>query len=180
MHGIVFGELQQFVEKTHGRDTWIQLLRKASLSHRVYLAVDEYPDSEIAALVKAASEITQKPASAILEAFGEFIAPDLIKMYGHLLKPSWKTLDVIHNTEGMVHTVVRVKNPGARPPKLQTRREDEDTVVLIYTSPRQMCSLAKGIARGVAHRYNEKLLIQEMQCMHKGAAHCEIVFRKVG
>jgi hypothetical protein len=34
-------------------------------------------------------------------------------MFGHLLLPEWKTIDVIDNTEGTVHTVVRVKNPGA-------------------------------------------------------------------
>jgi predicted hydrocarbon binding protein len=179
MHGMVFGELQNFVVSAHGQEGWKALLEKADLSKRVYLAVNEYPDAEIATLVRCASEMTGRESAKILEAFGEFIVPSLLKMYGHLLKPEWKTLEVINNTEGAVHTVVRVKNQGAKPPLLKTRREGKNAVVLIYHSPRQMCSLAIGIAHGLARHFKENITVHETQCMHKGAASCVIVFRKV-
>jgi len=114
------------------------LLRNAGLASKTYLPVQEYPDAEIVAIIGAASSITGLSVSAVLEDFGEFIAPALIKMFGHLLWAEWKTIDVVENTEGTVHSVVRVKNPGAQPPKLKTRRNGPDEVVLVYTSPRQM------------------------------------------
>ncbi len=179
MHGVVFGELQRFVTSGHGQTGWTALLDKAGLSDRTYLAVNDYPDAEIESLVQGASEMTGLERAEILEAFGEFIVPSLLKMYGHLLDPKWKTLDVINHTEGTVHTVVRTKNKGAKPPLLKTRREDKDAVVLIYHSPRQMCSLAIGIARGLAQHFQEKITVHETECMHKGAASCVIVFRKI-
>lgn len=174
MHGIVFAELKKFVETNHGVSTWPLLLANAGLQDRVYMPVQEYPDGEIVALVKTASDMTKTPANAILEAFGEFITPDLLKMYGHLVKPEWKTLDFIQHAEETIHTVVRVKNPGAKPPQLRVTRLSATEIVLHYNSARRMCALAKGIAKGVAEHYKESVTIRDVQCTHKGDSSCEI------
>jgi hypothetical protein len=78
MHGIVFSELQKFVETAQGNSGWSTLLKQAQLEHRVYLSTREYPDAEIDALVSAAATITGRSATAVLEAFGEFIALPLM------------------------------------------------------------------------------------------------------
>jgi hypothetical protein len=179
MHGIIFAELQNYAETKLGKGTWNQLLKKAGLENNVYLPLKEYPDTEVVGLVGAASSKVGLPVAEVLEDFGEFIAPALIKMFGHLLWPEWKTIDVIDNTEGTVHTVVRVNNPGARPPSLKTARHGKDEVTLVYTSSRQMCTLAIGIGKGLATHFKEKLTITQTMCMHKGAPKCEIVFRKI-
>ena len=179
MHGIIFAELQRFVADNHGKQAWGQLQERAGLAGKIYLPVNEYPDAEVKALLTAASQMTGKAAPAILEQFGEFITPSLIKMYGHLLSPQWTSLEVIENTEGTVHTVVRVKNPGARPPQLKTRRLGPDEVALIYTSPRQLCFLAIGIGRGLGRHFRENLTIQQEKCMYKGDSFCEIRYRRL-
>lgn len=178
MHGIVFVELERFVTQAHGESAWAQLTSQAGLSGKIYLPVNQYPDFEIKALVGAASSLTRKPAGEILESFGEFITPSLMKMYGHLLQPHWKSLDVIEHTEGTVHTVVRLKNPGATPPQLSTSRPSPEEVVLHYTSPRQMCFLAVGIGRALGRHFHENLFIRQNKCMHQGGEYCEISFRK--
>jgi hypothetical protein len=144
MHGIIFAELQNYAETRHGKGTWSALLKKAGLEHRVYLPIQEYPDAEAVGVVVAASTLTGLPVSEVLEDFGEFVVPALIKMYGHLLWPEWKTIDVIDNTEGAIHTVVRSRNAGAKPPNLRTIRNGKEHITLIYASPRQMCALAIG------------------------------------
>jgi hypothetical protein len=179
MHGIIFSELQNYAESKHGKGTWDAWLAKAGLGKRVDLTLREYPDAEIEALLAAASSMAGRPIAAVLEDFGEFIVPALMKMHGHLLRPGWKTIEVIDNTEGTIHTVVRVKNPGAKPPQLQTKRISSDEVMLVYTSPRQMCSLAIGIDNGLAKRFHENIYISQKVCMRKGADHCEIFFRKI-
>ena len=171
--------MQKYAETKHGKGAWQELLKRAGVKTKVYLPVKEYPDAEVVALVVAASSITGLPASEVLEDFGQFIVPDLVKMYGHLLRPEWSTIDVIENTEATVHSVVRVKNPGAKPPELKTVRHGANEVALFYTSPRKMCALAVGIGKGLAKHFNEKIVAQHATCMHKGASKCEIVFRKV-
>jgi len=74
---------------------------------------------------------------------------------------------------------VRGKNPGAKPPELQTVRRSYDEVVLIYTSPRKMCALAIGIGNGLANYFRENITSIQTVCIHKGAPKCEIVFRKI-
>jgi len=180
VHGIVFSELQKFVVSRHAHAGWKAVTEKAGLAHKVYLAAGQYPDSDIVSLVTAASAITGQEPFKIVEAFGEFIAPSLLKMYGHLLKPNWKSLDIIEHTEGTVHTVVRTSDKNALPPKLLTRRTGPDTVILVYDSPRKMCALAIGIGRGLARHFKETLSIDQTQCMHKGGKFCEIVYRKTG
>jgi hypothetical protein len=180
MHGIIFSELQRFVVSKHGHAGWKAVTEKAGLAHKVYLAAGQYPDSEIVSLVTAASAMTKQDSLQVLEAFGEFIAPSLLKMYGHLLKPNWKSLDIIEHTEGVVHTVVRTSDKNALPPKLRTRRTGPDTVILVYDSPRKMCALAVGIGKGLARHFKETLSVNQAQCMHKGGQFCEIVYKKTG
>jgi Haem-NO-binding len=86
MHGVIFAELQTYADSKHGGGTWNALLEKANLKGKTYLAVQTYPDADAVALVAAASALTGSPISTILEDFGEFIVPDLVKMYGHLLQ----------------------------------------------------------------------------------------------
>jgi hypothetical protein len=79
MHGIIFSELRKYAETKHGKETWNTLLRNTGLANKTFLPVQEYPDAEIVAIVGAASSITGLSVSAVLEDFGEFIAPALIK-----------------------------------------------------------------------------------------------------
>ena len=121
MHGIIFSELRKFMETVHGKKAWDALLTKTNLANRVYMPVQEYPDAEMIALVVTASITTGLSVAELLEDFGIFL-PALMKTFGHLLQPQWRTIDVIEHTEATVHAVVRVKNPGSKPPELRTVR----------------------------------------------------------
>ncbi|NDH05725.1 heme ABC transporter permease CcmB, partial [bacterium] len=94
MHGLIFLQLQKFAQQKAGPQAWEILLKEANLPVTSYSPVRTYPDQEVIALVGAASRILKQTSSAILESFGEFIAPELIRLYGRLLDPKWKTLDV--------------------------------------------------------------------------------------
>jgi hypothetical protein len=159
MHGIIFSELEKYAETKYGPGTWDALLKKARLESYIYLPLNEYPDHELVSVIMADCAMTKLPLSCVLEDFGQFLVPSLLQMYGHILKPEWKSIDVIYHTEGTVHAVVRVKNAGAMPPKLATKRLGPDEVQLVYTSPRQMCAMAIGIGTGLG---------------------LEILFRKIG
>jgi len=178
MHGIIHAELKKYVETTYGGTTWRDLLAAAGLSGTLYLPMQEYPDAEVVALVTAAAAATGTPAAAILEDFGRFIVPDLVKMYRSVIPPHWTTLDLIEHTEETIHRVVRLRQPGAAPPALQVRRLSPQALEIVYTSPRKLCAVAKGIAHGVAAHYQETIGVAEPQCMHRGATSCRIQVRQ--
>lgn len=177
MHGIIFNELRKFANTSYGDKTWDALLAAADLEGSVYLASRSYPDEQVTAIVTAASRITGTTAVELLEAFGTFIAPDLLAMFRSLIRSEWRTLDVLEKTEETIHKVVRLQYADAAPPYLQATRASEDLVTIIYTSPRRLCAVAKGIARGVAAHYGESIVLNEPSCMLFGASECRIEVR---
>jgi hypothetical protein len=177
MHGLIFGELKRFVDEVHGPNVWNAMLERSGIGHKIYLAVEVYPDEEIAKLAATAADMTSAPVADVLEAFGEFLVPAYFKLYGHLVKPEWRTLDVIENTESTIHKVVRLKNPGASPPELKCSRLSPSEVLLVYGSSRKMCAVARGIAKGVAKHFMDRVLISESTCMLRGALDCRITIK---
>lgn len=180
MHGIIFNELKKFVDNQVGGDAWLRILDGAGFKSKVYMPIEEYPDAEAVALVGAASRHTGIGAQDLLEGFGRFIAPDLVQLYRHLLKPDWRTLELIENTEQTIHAAVRLRNPGARPPELKCERLSPDEVVIVYSSQRQMCAVAVGIARGLAEWFKEQVEVDQRSCMHRGDPACRIHVRRAG
>jgi predicted hydrocarbon binding protein len=178
MHGIIFAELKKYVQARHGDDAWKALLQGAGLpATSLYLAIREYPDGDAAAIVGAASAATGVPAGEILEDFGRFIAPNLLAMYRALVKPEWRTLEFLENTEETIHRVVLIKDKAAKPPEIHCERVSPAEVVIRYSSQRKMCAVARGIARGVADHYGERVEIGEPSCMLRGDAECRIHVR---
>ncbi len=172
MHGVIFGSLKEFVEERMGPGAWPALLADANIGDKIYLASSVYPDEEIVALVGAASKKTGLPPGALLEAFGEHLVPMYLKMYGHLVKPEWRALDLIEHTEETIHKVVRARNPGAAPPVLHCARISPREIRLEYASARRLCAVARGIMKGVAAHYKERLAVTENACMLQGAPAC--------
>lgn len=180
MHGIIFSELKKYVSTEFDKGTWNELLKNAGLGARVYTPIQSYPDEEVRTIVTTAARMTGLSASVILEDFGAFLAPDLLKMCSALLRPEWRTLDVIEHTEAVIHKMVRIDNPKAAPPELIAHRTHPDEVIITYTSQRRLCDVAKGIAKGLAHQFNEHIVISESSCMLKGDTACKISVKRSG
>jgi len=161
LHGLIHAQLEEFVEASYGADAWKTVLREAGLDGKLYLPNANYADHEAAAILSAASKLTDTPADSLLESFGEFLAPTLLASYRHLIQPSWKTLDLLLHTEETIHKVVRLRESAPQPPRLDFQRVGPNTLTFNYNSPRRMSALAKGIIKGVAKHYGERVEIEE-------------------
>lgn len=173
MHGLIFSELKKYVETKFDSKTWDTLQEKAGLKGNLYLAASVYPDNDLLSLVTTACQMTGVDAQTILEDFGDFIAPDLIRQYSFLIKPEWTLVDFLCNTEDTIHKIVRF-HPGVTPPQLMVRRVAEDRVTISYDSKRKMCALLKGIVKGAARHYQKNITIIESRCMLEGAPECTV------
>jgi hypothetical protein len=173
MHGLIFAELKRYVETKFDTKTWNTLLEKAGLKGNMYIAAAVYPDSDILALVTTACNMTGLTPNAVLEDFGDFIAPQLIAQYSFLIKPEWGFLDFLCNTEETIHKVVRF-HQGVTPPRLAVTRLADDKALISYDSGRKMCALLKGIVKGAAKHYKEEISILETRCMLQGDPACVV------
>jgi predicted hydrocarbon binding protein len=175
MHGIIFQELRRYATARMGEQGWDTLVQQAGLTRNSYLAFKSYPDQEAVAIVTAASKVTGKPARTLLEDFGEFIAPGLLRNYRALIQSHWSVLDVIEHAE-RIHERVR-NDPLATPPFLVCRRVNATTVHVSYVSKRQLCGVGIGFIRGIGHEMKQPVDVRESQCMHRGAPSCEFEVR---
>lgn len=175
MHGILFKALKDYVIDSHGDETWQEIRREAGIGSKIYLPVTTYDDDELIELIEATADVTDSTAPQLLEPLGVSIARQLLDTYGNLVRGDWSALDLIENTEEHIHTVLRTHNPELTPPELVCDRQNAESVTVRYRSDRQLCAVAKGIARGVGAHYEESLSISEVHCMHDGDDYCELV-----
>jgi predicted hydrocarbon binding protein len=179
MNGVIFEGLKKFVETRLSSYAWPTLLMEAGIGTKQYLPMESYPDEEMIGIVTAAARTTDKPVATILEDFGEFIAPDLMKLYGGISAPGWRTLDLLEHVEKTVHRVVRARNPDAAPPVIRSARTTTNEVTVRYESRRRMCAMARGLVHGVARYFGEEVEIAEPACMLKGHSACTLLVRLV-
>jgi Haem-NO-binding len=153
------------------------VVRLAGVPERIYYRVADYPDQEAVALLSALASALNEPQAGVLESFGEFIAPDLLRMARHWIRPEWKTLDLIANTEATIHETLRAEGSRTDPPRLRCERSAPDELIVTYDSARRLCRLARGIVRGVGAHYAEQVSILEPSCMLQGDAACRLIVR---
>ena len=178
MNGIVFIEIGKFAQSRLGEQSWREVMRLAGVPSRIYYRVADYPDEEASALLTALATALNEPPGDVLENIGEFIATDLLRMARYWIKPDWKTLDLIANTEATIHETLRAEGSRTDPPRLRCERTADDEVVVTYDSARKLCRLARGIVAGVARHYAQKVSILEPSCMLKGDAACRLIVKR--
>lgn len=176
MHGIIFFYIQKFADvATAGQTAWWQLRETVATGAARYLPNGTYPDAEAVGLLQSLADRTGESLPSLAERFGEFLGPHLVRVAGRHIDPAWRTLDLIEQTESIIHTMIRATNPGAEPPVLEAVRHSPNELHLVYGSSRQLCTLARGIMKGVARHYGETISIAETSCMLKGDPFCSFV-----
>lgn len=176
MHGIVMVGLREFVLDAFDERTWELLKREATDRTDFYLPLQTYPDEELLRLVEVAVERLEIPQDDLLFSFGAFLVGSLSETYNAYLDDRWDALDLLANTESVIHTALRDRTTGEfRPPALRTERVDEDTVVVEYTSNRQICPFARGLIDGLGEQFGEELVLEEPLCMQAGDDRCKFV-----
>ena len=162
MHGIIFVLFSKFVREKHDMKTLFKIQEEAGLKFKIHEVNKSHPDEEIVALLQASCKILKVELTDLLESFGYYIAPELLKTYKSYLNPEWKSLDLLGHIEETMHRVVRSNTPDADPPKLEISRISKDQVRIIYTSPRKIISLGVGIIKAIGDNYQEKLKIEQI------------------
>lgn len=173
--GVVHLALHQFARTEAGDDGWSRVQQAAHLPDVTYVSSVRYPDEHITAVVVALSKETRTGVGDVISRFGRFLAPVLLERYDGFLDSAWRTLDLIEHTEEVIHRAVRINEPTAAPPRLQVTRTGAAQARVVYTSPRRLCRLAKGLIEGVAAHYGEPVSVTDAACMFDGDEHCELV-----
>ncbi len=180
MHGLIFFYLQKFADVAAAGSTSWQGVRSSGVTTiSRFLPSGTYPDADTVAILSTIADTTGRPLPAILEEFGVFLAPHLVKVAGPIVDPEWRTLDLIEHTEEIIHAMTRTPTPGAVPPVLETARQSPTELHLVYNSARRLCPLAIGMMRGIAAHYGETIRIEEPSCLLRGDPFCSFVIEHI-
>ncbi|SFP82643.1 heme NO-binding domain-containing protein [Hymenobacter arizonensis] len=178
MHGSIITLLKRYVQTQYDHSTWVKLVELSGLDKIEFNHKSVYPDEHVYALVGHAAEMTGIPAEELHEKFGEYLVPDLMYMYQKLVRPEWKTLDMIEHTELTMHKQVRQEHADNAPPVLDVTRISENELMIEYVSPRRMSGLAVGIVRGLAIYYDEADRIDVMPTTYDNGERVKIHVRR--
>ncbi|MCU0321871.1 MAG: heme NO-binding domain-containing protein [Chitinophagaceae bacterium] len=161
MHGIIFFQFNSFFVKNHGPHKWNELLRESELENKLYIPTKVYPDDDLKSLIHNAARLNNQTTSILLQEFGEFIVPSLLKVYAASINKDWTLFDLLENTEKSMHRAVRLSDKMADPPSLVCKRISRCSVQIEYTSNRNMVDLGIGIIYGLANYYNESISLKK-------------------
>jgi hypothetical protein len=172
LKGVVFNLLEEFVRRAHGENAWEALLARARVEG-AYTSLGNYADTDLGALVTAASEMLGQPAPTIVRAFGRAALPMLAEKYPDFFRPFPSTRSFLLALNDIIHPEVNKLYRGADTPTFQFDASSPDVLVMGYASARRLCDFAKGLIEGAAAHYGEQVTIDETLCMNRGDARCE-------
>jgi hypothetical protein len=174
VHGLIFASFRDYLATEHGPD----LVAEVTAGEPQYTLSEAYPDEQFLALLEHARARTGLSLDDLLFEFGVFTAATTFaRLYSVLFKMSPTARAFLLTVETPIHDVIRVALPDARPPQLAVTDLGEDGLEILYTSPRRICSMLRGLVEGTGRVYDERLEVEEPECMHRGDPACRVVVR---
>lgn len=174
MKGVIFNLLEEAVVDQFGDTAWDDLLDAAEVEG-AYTSLGSYPDSEIMALVAAASAKLDLSPAAILRWFGKSAIPSLATRYPDFFSTPGNVRNFLLSVNTIIHPEVRKLYSGAGCPHFQFEERASGELIIGYSSPRMLCALAEGFIAGAADHFGESVQVAHAGCMHDGSAQCDLV-----
>jgi Haem-NO-binding len=174
MKGIIFRELEKMVVSQLGEDAWDELITTAPLSTTggAFVAAKVYPDSDLLALVTAATRVTGRTVPELVRVFGKFIFPDLVALHPEFVKPGMSAKAFLMTVDEVIHVEVRKLHPDTILPKFSFEDPGPDRLVMLYSSARGLCDLVSGLIDGVGAYFKERIAHDHTTCKQRGEAAC--------
>ncbi len=176
MHGLIFVTWEKYLAERFGTPL-LSAYRKiiGETPANSPLTSHVYDDATLLAGVGVACQLTHLPADTLLHEYGRYFI--INGLTSHLCA---YLLTQVHNGKELLmvmrdaHAQMRRTPDSLTPPlfEYEITSLDPDSFVLIYDSPRKLCSVLHGAIEGAAARYGEKVQVHEQTCMKKGAATC--------
>lgn len=173
MKGAIFCGYRDYVEQAHGIVTWLEIIDRSELAESSsFIATDLYDDKILVELLTISAELLDTELSELLRSFGVFLFPTLAGAASHHMDACDNVFDFLDHVENVIHIEVKKSDPMAYTPSLILDKVDDQTLLLKYTSHRQVCFLAEGLIYGAANHFNEDVAVEHVSCTHHGDKNC--------
>jgi hypothetical protein len=174
VHGVIFSSFRDFLSAEHGSE----VAERVFENEPVYLLSESYPDENLVRLVGRATDAVGVNADELVHDFGVFTAATTFtRLYPAFFAISQSTREFLLTVETRIHELVRATIPNAAPPQLHVTELGADGVAIVYSSPRRLCLLLRGLVEGTARHFGQTAAIEEVSCMRQGNERCTFEVR---
>jgi predicted hydrocarbon binding protein len=176
MHGLIFVTWEKYLSERFP-DTVFQTYRHAlgETPETAPLASRVYSDEMLLAGVTEASRITKVSADMLLREFGRYFLLNGLTRHlcAYLLTRVNNARDLLLTMHDAHEQMSRLPD-GLTPPLFQYRIQPSNphSLIILYDSPRKLCSVLHGAIEGAAERYGDQVYIVEQTCMKRGDKFC--------
>lgn len=157
MKGMVFTELFELIEEKFGYDRLDDVIDASKLENNgSYAATGNYPFDELVRIVTSLSEQTGIEVAALLEVYGEYLFPKLLKVIPSLEKTT-DILSFVESVEDHIHVQVKKLYPDADLPTFEVVSFNEKELKFNYVSSKNIPQLAKGLIVGASKYFEQNV-----------------------
>ena len=155
--------LQEMVETNYGKETWINVLKRAGQDEDFYLyGHHDYEDELVVSLFKKSCEVCGIDFNQLSDLFGEtWMKSYVTGRYFAFFIGKNNSKDFLMSM-GKVHEKVTNKIENARPPKFLYEEIDENTITMEYVSQRNLQPIWLGLVKAVGKHFNEKIEMKKL------------------
>lgn len=181
MHGLIFVTWEKFLAERFGtkllhtyRSSIGETAASAPLANRLY------DDATLLAGVGVVCRLTNVDADALLHEYGRYFIVNGLTSHlcAYILRQVHDGRDLLLQMRSS-HAQISRTAEMVTPPIFQYEvfSNNPDMLVLVYDSPRKLCSVLQGAIEGAAERFDQQVQINEHTCMKKGAVACRFEVR---
>ncbi len=183
MHGLLFVTWEKYIAERFGQPIF-QIYRDSigETATTAPIASRMYSDETFIAGVQALCGLTGMTPNTVFREYGRYFIVN--GLTSHLCA---YFLMRVHNGRELLlamregHAQMRRIPGGLTPPlfSYEATTTNSHDLVLLYNSPRRLCSVLLGAIEGAGERFGERVNISERSCMRSGASVCrfEISFQ---
>jgi len=179
MYGLVNRAVQELVSSQFGKETWLEIKRKAETGVHAFVSMQTYPDEVTYKLVGAASEVLKISPTQVLEAFGEYwITYTASSGYGDMFAMFGSSMsDFLSNLDNL-HARVATTFPALQPPSVRCTEVTATGMRVHYHSTRDgLAPLMVGLLRGLGKHFHTPVDVTHDRARGDAHDHDEFVVR---
>ncbi len=173
MYGMVTKAIGEMVTEKFGEATWESIKAKAQVDIDVFISNAAYPDELTYDLVRAAAEVLNLPADAILVEFGRHWILETARLgYADLMRANGRTLPEFLVNLPNFHTRVAMIFPNLDPPRFEYSDLTETSLRLHYHTHRPgLAPFVLGLLQGLGTMYETPVEVRQLEFKSQGAPH---------
>ena len=171
MKGMLFTSFLYLVEEQYGLEMVDEVLAEAApASGGVYTTVGNYDHTELIDMIVVLSKKINVSVVHLTKTFGMYLFAELIAAYPQWIEGLNSSFALLHKVDGFIHGEVKKLYPDASPPTFKCTNYTDNSMEVIYQSPRCMGDVAEGLIQGCAAYYGEKILVRRESLEDKSGA----------